>query len=42
VREGGVGSGARAVGGACLPLLANFSRDREVLFKESLKGEARA
>ena len=34
--EGSVGSGARAIGGACLPLLANFARDREVLFKESL------
>jgi predicted NBD/HSP70 family sugar kinase len=32
--EGTVGSGARAIGGACLPLLANFTRDREVLFKE--------
>lgn len=32
--EGSIGSGARAVGGACLPLLANFTRDREVLFKE--------
>lgn len=36
VREGTVGSGARAIGGACLPLLANFARDREVLFKEAL------
>jgi predicted NBD/HSP70 family sugar kinase len=33
--EGIVGSGARAIGGACLPLLANFARDREVLFKEN-------
>ena len=33
--EGTVGSRARAIGGACLPLLANFARDREVLFKES-------
>jgi predicted NBD/HSP70 family sugar kinase len=32
--EGSIGSGARAIGGACLPLLANFARDREVLFKE--------
>ncbi len=39
VREGTVGSGARAIGGACLPLLANFSRDREVLFKESARDE---
>jgi predicted NBD/HSP70 family sugar kinase len=35
IREGSIGSGARAVGGACLPLLANFARDREVLFKET-------
>lgn len=34
--EGSIGSGARAIGGACLPLLANFARDREVLFKEAL------
>ena len=32
--EGVIGSGARAIGGACLPLLASFARDREVLFKE--------
>ena len=35
IAEGTIGSGARAIGGACLPLLANFARDREVLFKES-------
>jgi predicted NBD/HSP70 family sugar kinase len=35
VLEGSIGSGARAVGGACLPLLASFTRDRELLFKES-------
>jgi predicted NBD/HSP70 family sugar kinase len=34
--EGSIGSGARAIGGACLPFLANFARDREVLFKEQL------
>ena len=32
--EGGMGPSARAVGGASLPLLANFTQDREVLFKE--------
>jgi predicted NBD/HSP70 family sugar kinase len=42
VREGTVGSGARAIGGACLPLLANFSRDREVLFKEAAADETAA
>lgn len=36
VLEGAIGSGARAIGGACLPLLANFTRDRELLFKETL------
>jgi predicted NBD/HSP70 family sugar kinase len=34
IREGTIGSGARAIGGACLPLLANFTRDREVMFKD--------
>ncbi len=34
--EGTIGSGARAIGGACLPLLANFARDRDVLFKETM------
>ncbi len=36
VLEGTIGSGARAIGGACLPMLASFTRDRELLFKESL------
>jgi predicted NBD/HSP70 family sugar kinase len=31
---GTMGSDARAIGGAALPLLASFARDREVLFKE--------
>jgi predicted NBD/HSP70 family sugar kinase/biotin operon repressor len=34
--EGSIGSRARVVGGACLPLLAHFARDREVLFKDAL------
>ena len=33
--EGSIGNAARAMGGASLPLLANFTQDREVLFKES-------
>lgn len=33
--EGSIGSDARAIGGACLPLLATFTQDREVLFKEN-------
>jgi predicted NBD/HSP70 family sugar kinase len=35
VIEGTIGSGAREIGGACLPLLANFTQDREVLFKDN-------
>jgi predicted NBD/HSP70 family sugar kinase len=34
--EGVVGNRARAIGGACLPLLASFARDREVLFKDTV------
>jgi predicted NBD/HSP70 family sugar kinase len=33
VLEGTIGHDARAIGGAALPILANFARDREVLFK---------
>lgn len=32
--EGTIGSAARAMGGAALPLLANFTQDREVLFND--------
>jgi predicted NBD/HSP70 family sugar kinase/biotin operon repressor len=32
--QGSIGSDARAMGGASLPLLANFAVDRNVLFKE--------
>lgn len=32
--EGSLGRDARTIGGAALPFLANFARDREVLFKE--------
>ncbi len=35
ILEGTVGRDARAVGGATLPILANFARDREVLFKDA-------
>jgi predicted NBD/HSP70 family sugar kinase len=34
VVEGTIGTFARALGGACLPLLANFAADRDVLFKD--------
>jgi predicted NBD/HSP70 family sugar kinase/biotin operon repressor len=33
IEEGSVGIGACAIGSACLPLLAKFGLDREVLFK---------
>jgi predicted NBD/HSP70 family sugar kinase len=32
---GGIGADACAIGGAALPLIKNFGRDREVLFKET-------
>jgi predicted NBD/HSP70 family sugar kinase len=32
---GSIGHAARAMGGASLPLLANFTQDREVLFKDN-------
>lgn len=32
---GSIGNAARAIGGAALPLLANFTQDREVLFKDN-------
>ncbi len=32
---GTIGPSAPAIGGACLPLLASFAQDREVLFKEA-------
>lgn len=34
IGEGTIGPDARAIGGAALPLMALFARDREVLFKE--------
>ena len=39
VEEGSIGTNARAIGGASLPFLAQFMRDREILFLES-PGEA--
>ncbi len=36
VVEGQLGTFARAMGGACLPLLASFAADRDVLFKDLL------
>jgi predicted NBD/HSP70 family sugar kinase len=37
---GAVGADARAIGGAALPLIASFARDREVLFKDAPNGLA--
>jgi predicted NBD/HSP70 family sugar kinase len=39
---GVIGADARAIGGAALPLIANFARDREVLFKDVANGLAAA
>jgi predicted NBD/HSP70 family sugar kinase len=36
ILEGVIGADARAIGGAALPLIKNFARDREVLFKDAL------
>jgi predicted NBD/HSP70 family sugar kinase len=38
IKAGSIGADARALGGAALPLIANFARDREVLFKEPPNG----
>ena len=38
IRAGSIGSDARAIGGAALPFIANFARDREVLFKDAPSG----
>ena len=35
VVAGSIGADARAIGGAALPLIKNFARDREVLFKDA-------
>jgi predicted NBD/HSP70 family sugar kinase len=40
ITPGAVGADARALGGAALPLIANFARDREVLFKDAAGGLA--
>jgi predicted NBD/HSP70 family sugar kinase len=40
IKAGSIGADARALGGAALPLIANFARDREVLFKEPPNGSA--
>jgi predicted NBD/HSP70 family sugar kinase len=38
ILSGVVGADARAIGGAALPLIKNFARDREVLFKDAPNG----
>jgi hypothetical protein len=35
---GAIGADARAIGGAALPLIKNFARDQEVLFKDAPPG----
>ena len=40
IMAGAIGADARAIGGAALPLIANFARDREVLFKDVPSGLA--
>jgi predicted NBD/HSP70 family sugar kinase len=35
VLEGSIGADARAIGGATLPMIANFARDHEILFRAS-------
>jgi predicted NBD/HSP70 family sugar kinase len=35
IQSGAIGADARAIGGAALPLLAHFARDREVLFRDA-------
>jgi len=39
ILAGAVGPDARAIGGAALPLIKNFARDRDVLFKEPTAAE---
>ncbi len=38
IARGSIGPDARAIGGAALPLIKNFARDREVLFKDAPTG----
>jgi len=38
IMAGAIGADARAIGGAAFPLIANFARDREVLFKDVPSG----
>jgi predicted NBD/HSP70 family sugar kinase len=38
IAPGSIGPDARAIGGAALPLIKNFARDREVLFKDAPTG----
>lgn len=39
VCEGTIGPEARALGGAALPFLASFARDRDVLFRAQIQGQ---
>ena len=40
IEAGSIGADARAIGAAALPLIKNFARDREVLFKDAPTGPA--
>jgi hypothetical protein len=35
--SGSIGADAGSIGGAALPLIKHFARDREVLFKDAMK-----
>ena len=37
---GAIGHDARAIGGAALPLIRNFGRDHEILFKDTMRQES--
>src|SRR6516165_10433122 len=40
ITAGAVGHDARAIGGAALPLIRNFGRDHEILFKDTMRQES--
>jgi hypothetical protein len=42
ILAGAIGADARAIGGAALPLIKAFARDRELVFKDTLGDSSRA
>jgi hypothetical protein len=42
ILAGAIGADARAIGGAALPLIKAFARDRELVFKDTLGDSNRA